>query len=209
MSSSPSTTPRPVFPVPQPTIVTSRLLLRPLTPSDVTSFHLLRTDPQVVRWTTTPSGDADEAATLRWLERFLPPKDSNTYVLAVCEQSDPSLAIGSVGCHLPEPPECGYMLRREWWGKGYATEALKGWLESYWKLPRREVKREEGGTLRVSDGYTDPDQGTEYLIGSTDKENGASQKVLGKCGFRSRREFSDDIGSGRVIEWVLVRPDHI
>ena len=32
------------------------------------------------------------------------------------------------------------MLKREFWGKGYATEFLRAWLEEYEKLPRDEVE---------------------------------------------------------------------
>ncbi|KAL9114211.1 MAG: hypothetical protein Q9227_001633 [Pyrenula ochraceoflavens] len=205
--SSEGTITRPVFPVPQPTIQTERLVLRPLTAADVPSFYSLRTDPAVVCWTSTPDGDPDEAATLRWLQRFLPPKHTETFVLAVCERSNPELAIGSIGCHIAEPPECGYLIRQEWWGKGYATEALRAWLDVYWKLPRREIKMEEFGGLRHSEGYVDPHRAREYLIGSTDKSNRASQGVLAKAGFERRREFRDpEVKSGEVYEWVLVRP---
>jgi RimJ/RimL family protein N-acetyltransferase len=50
---------------------------------------------------------------------------------AVAERSEPERLIGRIGCHQPEgwPAfEVGWGLAREYWGRGYATEAARASL---------------------------------------------------------------------------------
>lgn len=68
-------------------------------------------------------------------------------------------------------PEVGYIFLPEAWGKGYATEALKAWIEMYWE--------------RYGDGH--PVLGVEergYLKALTGPHGEGSRGVLRKCGFR-------------------------
>lgn len=100
------------------------------------------------------------------------------------------------------------MLRLEYWGRGYATEAAIGWLEEYWKLPRRELDLQddmpeskelkfEGETVR------------EVLIAEVESENVASIKIMEKCGFRAtgvEDEVEDFRGPAVVVHYYLERP---
>ena len=73
-------------------------------------------------------------------------------------------------------PEIGYMYNRSYWGNGYATEALQGFLELYWKTYPNGFPGLEG-------------QEREYVFGTTCTENLASQTVLKKCGFEFWKEI--------------------
>lgn len=196
-------TTRPVLPRPAPIFQTTRLLLRPYKEDDLSDFFELRSQFQVMQWTSTGKVDADQAFTLTWMKRALPPNDVDTFTCAIEELSNSGKVIGAFGI-LPksEPPEIGYMLREEAWGRGLATEAMKAFLELYWKLPRREVDATEYFPeleRRVDDGIV-----REVLHAQIVSTNSASQKVLEKCGFvRGRTEPEDPKNSAETVDLVF------
>ena len=114
--------------------------------------------------------------------------------------------IGIGGCStLSSPvfgwPAVGYQIRREHWGRGYATEFLRGWLELWCALPRDEVEISVGEEsvspyTSVEDGNGNDEAATavvvpEMVTAFTLSDNVASQRVLEKAGFEmfvKRRE---------------------
>ena len=77
------------------------------------------------------------------------------------------------------PPELGYAFNPEVWGKGLATEAIRGMIEAYWEtFPN--------GHPAVGD------EERTYLMAYTEKSNLASEKVLRKNGFEFWKEKEDD-----------------
>jgi RimJ/RimL family protein N-acetyltransferase len=102
-------TTRPILPAPAAPIRTPRLLLRPFHPSDLADFHVLRSQTNVMVWTTSGKVDVDQDATQTWMNRFLPPNDATTFCLSIEELNEPGRVIGSVGCHVSEPAEVGYV----------------------------------------------------------------------------------------------------
>ncbi|KEF58833.1 uncharacterized protein A1O9_03676 [Exophiala aquamarina CBS 119918] len=140
-------------------------------------------------WTTSGKVDVDQDATQTWMNRFLPPNDATTFCLSIEELKEPGRVIGSIGCHDSDPvPEVGYMLRTECWGKGYATEAMKYWLQAWWKLPRRAVEvkldpNDRGSTAVVP----------EVLKADVVVTNHASKRILERFGFITvHEEMVDD-----------------
>ncbi|KIY01026.1 uncharacterized protein Z520_03692 [Fonsecaea multimorphosa CBS 102226] len=199
-------TTRPDFPVPASPITTARLLLRPIQQSDLEDFHVLRTKIEVMKWTSTGKVDVDKEATQIWMNRFLPPNDATTFNFAIEELASPGKAIGVLGCHIAEPPECGYMLRPEAWGQGFATEALQRWLQAWWELPRKEVTIEE-----ADEGDAIDDSVVvvpEVLRADIDGKNIASARILAKCGFRRvAEELIEENGTTvNLIIFELARP---
>lgn len=75
-------------------------------------------------------------------------------------------AIGIVGTNHPSPHglEMGYCINIAYWGRGYASEALTGFLKLFWSLEERND--------------------VDSLVGMVDPENGASARVLEKAGAR-------------------------
>ena len=72
--------------------------------------------------------------------------------------------IGLIGA--VRAPEIGYMLNADYWGKGYATEALRGFLPLFF------------------DHFSGGEQPYyEYAEAHTDPELVSSQRVLRKAGF--------------------------
>jgi RimJ/RimL family protein N-acetyltransferase len=94
-------------------------------PSDLLDLHILRTQTEVMKWTSSGKPDADVEATQIWMARFLPPNDSKSFNFSIEELAHPGRVIGVLGCHHDEPLEVGYMLLTEFWGKGLITESLR------------------------------------------------------------------------------------
>ena len=184
---------RPIFPTPAKAFTTARLLLRPFTVEDVAEFHVLRTQPEVMITTSVGKVDEDHAATRAWMDRYLHPNDSKTFIFAAEQLHTPGVIVGSVGSHLDEPPTLGYMLRKEFWSYGYATEAVQGWLKEYWKLPRRELEMRDTMPEHAQ-LHWQGDAGREAIIGAwrrSRRHAGRSRlplpTALRLCGGGSRR----------------------
>ncbi|XWW92521.1 hypothetical protein V2A60_000444 [Cordyceps javanica] len=179
---------------------TARLVLRSFTADDLAGFHEIRAQPEVMVFTSQGRPDASPAETLAKMDTFLSPRGDDIYVLAVVERATGAL-VGTISSHLRVDllgwPALGYMLRREAWGKGYATEMLAGFLEVYWALPREEALVElavdsstvpaaaaarEGGELMTV---------TEQLAAITIDSNAPSQNVLLKAGFKLVKKWID------------------
>ena len=199
-------TTRPILPGPTTALFTSRLLLRPMQTSDLENFHLLRTQIEVMRWTSTGNVDTDKEATRIWINRSLPPNDATTFNFAIEELSAPGVAIGSVGLHLFDPPECGYMLRSQYWRRGYATEAFRRWLQAWWELPRREIVIEDPNLESESDA--EAVVVPEVLTAVIAAENAASARILEATGFRhvSDQVVEENGASVKLITLELERP---
>lgn len=157
------------------TLTTERLLLRDFTPDDVEALVELDADPQVVHHITggivTPRSEVvDEIlpAFLRYQER------EDGYGFWAAEELATGAFIGWF--HLrPEPdhpadePELGYRLRREAWGRGFATE---------------------GSLALVDAGFTW--MGAQRVVAQTMVVHVASQRVMEKAGLRRVRTFVQD-----------------
>ncbi|KAK4129260.1 acyl-CoA N-acyltransferase [Parathielavia appendiculata] len=199
-------------------ILTPRLILRPLCTNDLADLHELRTQPEVMVWTAVGVPDKDLDATRASLARNLPPNDGESFNYAICDRESGKL-IGIGGCHRLEGhfgwPELGYMIRREFWGKGLATEFLAAWLPAWDGLERQEVEivvdprtvqraevewEGEGGGKKVR----------EQLLAFTAVENGKSQRVLEKNGFKwfvawVDRNMADARAPGRLVDLSTYR----
>lgn len=175
----------PALPLPpnaeRASVTTDRLIIRAFVPEDVTAMHVL--------W---GKADWDMDKTKKKLAKYMPPGDSITFNYAICLRSTGEL-IGCGGCHsypgLHGWPEVGYRIRDDLKGRGYATEFLRAWLDLWAELPRterevavqRQMMREPVGDAREGSALVDG-----RLIAITLPANGASRRVLEKCGF----EFS-------------------
>mgnify|MGYP001658264911 CR=1 FL=1 len=68
-------------------------------------------------------------------------------------------------------PSIGYTLHPNFWGNGYATEAVTAIVDQWCKLPRRNPEGLELALLK------------ERLFAACNKENVGSVKVLQRSGF--------------------------
>ena len=79
------------------------------------------------------------------------------------------LVIGFIG--ITSPPSLFYIFDEKFWGNGYATEALRAFLQTYWE-------RYPDGFIGGSD-----DVKGKYLEASVAHGNTGSESVVRKCGF--------------------------
>ncbi len=193
---------------------TPRLLLRSFAATDLAALHEIRTQPEVMIFTSQGRTDASLAETQAKLDTLMSAGGGDgIYVLAVLERETGAL-VGTVGSHIRVDvlgwPALGYMLRREAWGKGYATEMLRGFLEVYWALPREEALVEllvDSSTTTGGDvvEVTVPEQ----LVALTLDSNAASQNVLQKTGFKKVKKFIETENEPLLplcYAWALERP---
>ncbi|KAJ5814890.1 hypothetical protein N7474_006667 [Penicillium riverlandense] len=183
----------PTLPLPsiseRPTLTTARLLIRPNQPTDLEALYVLRTQPEVMKWTTAGCIDKDIERTRELMNGFLPPNDTATLNYAICLKSTGEL-IGQGGCHVYRAkhgwPEVGYMFRKEFWGQGFATEFLGAWLQYWGGLPRTEQEVRVEKAMVTGEGRV-----PEQVIALIEPSNGGSQKVLLRSGFEPFREFTE------------------
>jgi ribosomal-protein-alanine N-acetyltransferase len=146
---------------PIPTISTPRLTLRPFAPRDAISLHRIMNEPGIMQYfprTDPPDMDRVQGLIERQLAQW---EEYNLGWWAVVPQGRTEL-IGWNGLqYLPETDEVevGYLLSRQFWGLGLATEGAKPSLE-----------------------FGFESLGLQEIIGLTHPENTASQNVLKKCG---------------------------
>lgn len=124
-------------------IETPRLILRDWLEGDIIPFISMNADPQVMEYflsTLTP----DESKNM--VERIRRKINECGYGLFAVEEKDSGEFIGFTGfqkvgfdADFTPAVEIGWRLRRESWGKGYATEAAKACLEYAVDLPFDEV----------------------------------------------------------------------
>jgi RimJ/RimL family protein N-acetyltransferase len=165
-----------------PILDTPRLRLRPFTEEDVAALHALLQDPDVVRYVgdrRVPTLQETWRAVAGWLGHWL----LRGYGMWAIEERESSAIVGRAGLINPADwpgPEVGYLLGREWWGRGYATEAARAAMD--W-------------------GFTTI--GFERLISLIDPANAASIAVAARLGETLNGEV--DLWGNRVLVYAIDR----
>ena len=149
---------------------TERLVLRRARPEDLAAMHAVLSDEQAMHyWSSGPHTDLAE--TERWLESMItsPRELSDDFVVTLDGE-----VIGKMGAW--RLPEFGFILRSDLWGRGYASEAMRAFLDHLF------------GT-----------RGVEYLNADVDPRNTPSLKLLANHGFvetgRATGTWNTHIGS--------------
>jgi RimJ/RimL family protein N-acetyltransferase len=145
-------------------IRTERLLLRRPRMDDLDAMFEIMSDPVAMRyWSTVPHASRD--VTQPWLERMIARNAAGGEDFVIEHQGR---VIGDVGAG--RLPDFGFMLRRDSWGHGFATEASRAFIT--------HVFRNATAT---------------ELLADVDPRNTPSLAVLAKLGFietgRAERTF--------------------
>jgi len=189
-------------------IYTPRLCLRPFRWSDLAGLVKLRSTPEVMQWTSQGRIDDSIDQTKAWMQRFIltdtdeRPLDHYNFVVHLRDHTscadgssigtEEGQLIGVCGLvslnSLPvsSKPIFGYMFLPEAWGKGYGTEAVRGFQEAWWQMLASKPDAIDIGTIRAVTVAT----------------NTPSMNILRKCGWVVDDTLPEEEG---VVRWVLRR----
>lgn len=154
--------------------------------------------------------DPDIAYSKTKLDLSLPPQNraagTESYLLGVEERSAPGILIGDMGCHHASPgeEEIGYMFLEGFWGQGYATEALRAYMEHYWSFERLEYEVVDN-SMKKAGGSASVAVQPEVLRATIEAANEGSQSLLRKCGFQETRRYLHENRVWRV-DFEIPRP---
>lgn len=144
-------------------IKTERLLLRRMTIDDVDELVAIHADPEITRFI----GPFDQVEAIDWVHRVDQNWHDHGYGrLAITDRTTRRL-LGRTGlAYLPQfgETELGWTLRRDVWGRGYATEAALACME--WAFRDFEIA---------------------YLISLIEPDNQRSILVAGRLGMTPLR----------------------
>lgn len=150
-----------------PTLKTERLILRRFTQEDIPAIFAIFSHREVNRflpWFPVKTMDeAREFYRAHYVECYERPQG---YFYAVCQKED-NVPVGYMGLGAREPYDLGYGLRREFWGRGIASEA-----------GRALVKR------LAQDGLP-------YVTATHDRNNSASGRVMEALGMTYRYSYRE------------------
>ncbi len=122
-------------------LATRRLVLREFVPADADALARVICDPETMRYYPAPY---DRAGVDDWIARNLRRYQQDGHGLWAIDLKSSGDMIGDCGITLQEVdgevlPEIGYHLRRDMWGRGYATEAARACLDYGLAYPNIEV----------------------------------------------------------------------
>jgi RimJ/RimL family protein N-acetyltransferase len=110
-----------------PTLQTERLILRMLRDSDLEAYATMCADAEVMRYIGA-GNTLSRSEAWRNMALVLGHWQLRGYGLWAVEEQQTGEFVGRIGCWNPDgwPDfEVGWMLRREFWGRGYATEGAR------------------------------------------------------------------------------------
>ncbi len=144
-------------------ILTPRLELRDFRLDDFPGVHAYASDPLVTRYTSFGPNTEEETLTFLGAATAEPSqKPRANYSLAVIERASAALVGGCVLLGRGDRIfEIGYVLNREWWGRGIATEIVGGLL-----------------------GFAFGELSAHRIVGRVAPDNEPSTRVLTRHGFQ-------------------------
>ncbi len=164
---------------------TDRLILRPPTLEDVADVVTLAGDPAVALATGDIPHPLTEAPIRAWIETVHRTHADGTGVVLVVTEADGGAVAGTVALvwrrHWPEA-EMGYWIGQPFWGRGYATEAVRAVVDL---------------------GFETFDLTT--VFSSTRGDNTASQRVLEKVGLCPDGRVLEVPAQARGQTWMQAR----
>jgi RimJ/RimL family protein N-acetyltransferase len=150
---------------------TRRLVLRPLRADDAPGMYAIYSDPQTMRyWSARVIENLEAAASMLGDDLRLQLDGTAAFWAVVLPQTGRVIGKFSLFRISPENrrAEIGYVLNRQFWGKGYGTELLRTMIDT------------------AFDAYE-----LHRLEADIDPDNAASLALLKKFGFREEGRFRE------------------
>ena len=132
---------------------TARLTLRHARPDDLVAVHAIMSDPEVLRYWSTPAHENIEQ-TREWLNGMIERNNQGSFDYLIEHDGK---VIGKMGAY--QWPDFGYYLAREAQGQGFAREALSAFIAHVFE------------------------HGVDYLTADSDPRNMPSIRLLTDAGF--------------------------
>jgi len=156
-----------------PEILTSRLAIDRLAPSDAPEMFEYRSDPAVCRYQAfEPASMADVESFIAETQQVTFDSPGTWFQLAI-RLRDTGRLIGDLGVHFLEAErqvEIGFTLSPSYQGQGFATEAVRGLLS-----------------------FLLCDCGKHRVLASVDPRNGPSVRLLRRVGMRQEAHFIEAV----------------
>ncbi|KAF2237516.1 acyl-CoA N-acyltransferase [Viridothelium virens] len=194
-------------------IYTERLILRRLCATDAEYLLPILSNPDSMQWLNDTVRRRTIQGTQEWIDERLARPGLDTFLVELLSTTQATTTdhqagkdvnqegsfrevIGVIGS--PDIPRIGYIFHAKYFGKGYATEALKAYMNSYWnRVP--PVSSGESGSF-------------DFACAATDVDNTPSRRLLEKCGFSLQRigkESYDNPSKGGLRDdavYAIFRP---
>lgn len=190
-----------------------RLIFRPLLASDFTAYLAIY-KPETLLYnrgtSSTPSQSQWETFVQGTREYFIERKLIDYAMVGIfLKKSDGTEGelIGDGGVFLLDNndekwPEVYYVLKKEFWNKGYATEFVKEFLGVWWSLPR-ENTRMRVQSISLGENFYHQEV-KEQLGAEINMSNRGSIRVILKAGF----EFCGYLdGEKKHGYWIYISPN--
>ncbi len=170
-----------------PVLATARLRLRPRTVDDADALFATFADPDLMRWWS----HGPHASVAETRDRFTSTDDGDWRAWAITLNEDTAIGFVAAGAKRDGRVfEIGYMLARNYWGRGIASEAIAAVIDYLFDVEHAR---------RV---YAD-----------TDPDNAASIQLLERLGFQRegilRAEWETHIGVRDTLLLGLLPADRI
>jgi len=155
-----------------PLLDTPRLSMRSWHDDDLDAYAAMCADPEVMRHMGDGS-TLSRADSWRQMAMFVGHWQLRGFGMWAVEERDTRCFIGRVGLHQPEGwpgLEVGWMLARDTWGRGYATEAGRAALRYAWEVLGVDhvisvIAAENVASVRVAERLGETPEGTFDLNG--------------------------------------------
>lgn len=150
-----------------PRLETPRLVLRKFTENDLEALFLLLRDEEVNTFLPWFPVKNEEETRAFYEERFAAHyAKEQSYAYAVCLKAD-DVPIGYIKAETDDSHDFGYALRKEYWGRGFITEAGRALI----------------GQLKKD--------GVPYITATHDAQNPRSGAVMRRLGMKYRYSYEE------------------
>ncbi|MFL9840951.1 GNAT family N-acetyltransferase [Sphingomonas sp. ST-64] len=175
-----------------PILETARLRLRGIGPDDASAMFPVLSDDALMTWWSS-AAHRDVAETRAYLTYTPDPEAMRSWAITLCDGS-PAIGWVTVIRRRPGVNEIGYILARDHWGSGIASEAVARVLDLLFR-----------------------DEGQRRVFADIDPDNSASCSLVERLGFRRegllRGAWETHIGVRDSViygllrdEWLTARP---
>lgn len=204
-------------------LISERLIIRTYVHTDLSDYYTLISQPEPNVLGNLNRGEyysTNFNDTLRSFSYFLTPWRGGLYYGIFTKKPDGQeddyigylmlLGIDPVPGQETSWPSISYKLKKEYWGQGYGTEAVKTFTSFWWSLPRAHTVHSRMDPSKIVwedyERFGLPRYALELLTAHVESFNRASLGVLQKAGFEIFKQNEDGIYLRQVRRGEKTQP---